>query len=331
MSTTDWLFYLNFGVFSVFLALFITELMGAVLLLADYESSRRKVLTHVVPIWEVTGTFAAFWVVTADFAYPSMLIPVAEILAGPIIVFLILLVARNAAISFAEVILKGRWLDEKKLYQAYALATLAIGVVVVMMLSAIVSGAGVDLVGHTFSPGQWVSTAGSLPYLLGVVVIAVGLAPVFYGLEALRRWTVPVTVLGVAIEGGALYLYSPALLSWTYLVPAVLTVAPALLFLRPSTARLVSDKLVFGAWTVAIVFSQSYLVYPTAFGGALPVQEVTATGPMVGAFYLLTVVGALFIGALMVLYLLTVRRAAAMDAAASGTPASPASGAVRRP
>ena len=76
MPTINWLFCINFAIFAVFLALFITELMGAFLLLISYEKSKARVLSHLVPIWEVTGTFAAFWVVTADFAYPSMLIPV---------------------------------------------------------------------------------------------------------------------------------------------------------------------------------------------------------------------------------------------------------------
>ncbi|HYA11260.1 MAG TPA: hypothetical protein VEH10_06300, partial [Thermoplasmata archaeon] len=130
MSITNWPFYINFAIFSVFLTLFVTELMGAVLLLLFYEPSKKKVLPYIVPVWEVTGTFAAFWVVTADFAYPSMLIPVAALLASAIVVFLIFLVARNASISFAEYIVKRRWLDEKKLYQAYAVSTLLIGVVV---------------------------------------------------------------------------------------------------------------------------------------------------------------------------------------------------------
>ena len=309
MSTINWLFEINFAVFAVFLALFVTELMGAILLLFFYDSARSKVLAHVVPIWEVTGTFAAFWVVSADFAYPSMLWPVATLFAPWIVVFLIFLVARNASISFAEYIIKRRWLDEKKLYQSYAVSTLFLGVVAIVMLSAIVSGVGVDLATTSFSATAWLTNAGSLPYLLGVVVIGVGLAPVFYDLPPLRRLTVPLTVVGVAVEAAALYLYSASFLSVYFLIPALLTILPAVLYQFPRTAALVTDKLVFGLVTALVIFSQSYLVYPTAFHGGLPVDAVTTTGPMVGAYYVLSAAGIAIVGLLMVLYLSTVTRA----------------------
>ena len=308
MSTINWLFEINFAVFSVFLALFVTELMGAVLLLFFYDASRHKVLAHIVPIWEVTGTFAAFWVVTADFAYPSMLWPVATLFAPWIVVFLIFLVARNASISFAEYIVKRRWLDEKKLYQAYALSTLLLGVVAVVILSAIVSGVGVDLVSRSFSATAWLTNPGSVPYLLGVVVLGVGLAPVFYDLPSMRRLAVPLTVIGVAVEATALYLYAASFLTGYFLVPALLTILPAVLYQFPGTAALVTNKLVFGLVTALVIFSQSYLVYPTAFHGGLSVDGVTTTGPMVGAFYVLSAAGIVIVGLLMVLYLSIVTR-----------------------
>jgi cytochrome bd ubiquinol oxidase subunit II len=324
MSITNWPFYINFAVFSVFLTLFVTELMGAVLLLRDYERSRSKVLPYIVPIWEVTGTFAAFWVVTADFAYPSMLIPVASLLAGAIVVFLIFLVARNASISFAEYIVKRRWLDEKKLYQAYAVSTLLIGVVVVMILSAIISGAGVDLGTMSFSLGGWIGSPGSLLYLVGVLLIAAGLAPVFYAVDALRRWTVPLTAAGVLVEVGALALYSHSFLTWPLLVPAVLTVAAAVLYQSRRLAPLVSNKLVFGLLSCVIIFSQNFLVYPTAFGGRLSVDAVTTSGPMVQAFEILSVAGAILIGLLMTLYMVASRR----SAEPARPPGGPAAGAA---
>ena len=317
MSTTNWPFYINFAIFSVFLTLFVTELMGAVLLLVAYDAAKKKVLPYVVPIWEVTGTFAVFWVVTADFAYPSMLLPVASLLAAWIVVFLIFLVARNASISFAEYIVKQRWLDERTLYRVYALSTMLIGVVVVVILSAIVSGAGVDLATLTFSAWGWLTAAGSVPYLLGVLLIAVGLAPVFYAVEAMRRWSVPITVAGVAVEVAALGLYSRAFLVWPLLVPALLTVLAAVLFVIPRTAPVVTNKLVFGVVSGLIIYSQTFLVYPTAFGGRLNVNAHTTSGPMVAAFEILSVLGAVIVGALMALYLLAARRTAALPEGAA--------------
>lgn len=321
MSTINWLFEVNFAIFSVFLVLFVTELMGGILLLIAYDATKAKVLPYIVPIWEVTGTFAAFWVVTADFAYPSMLIPVATLLAGPILVFLFLFVVRNSAISFAELILQRKgWFNERRLYKLYGLATVAIGLVVIMVLSAIVSGAGVTLSTLTFSLGAWVTSSGSLLYVVGVLFIALGLAPVFYNIEPLRRWTFPLTAIGVGIEAAALDLYSTSFLSGYFLIPAVLTVLAALLYEFRATAPIVSNKLLFALLGTVIVFSQSYLVYPTFFNGALSVDAHTTTGPMVGAYYVLSAVGVVLVGLLMAFYMV-----AAWRSARTPTPTEPPS------
>ena len=307
MLIINWLFYINFAVFSVFLTLFVTEMMGAVLLLLFWEKSRKKVLEYIIPVWEVTGTFAAFWVVTADFAYPVLIIPVASMFAATIIIFPILFVGRNASISFGEYIISSGWLDEKKLYRLYSLFTLLIGLVVVAVLSGIVSGRGVNLSNFSFSLATWISAPASILYIAGVLLIAIGLAPIFYSLEELRRLTLPLTVFGVLISGLSLYLYSASFMTYMFLVPALLTILPPLLYQSGRTAPIVSNRLVFGALATIIIFSMNYLVYPTAFGGRLPVDAVTTSGPMAGAFIVLSAAGAVIVGMLMFLYILAVR------------------------
>jgi cytochrome d ubiquinol oxidase subunit II len=323
MSTINLIFEINFAIFSVFFVLFLTELMGGLLLLIAYDATKAKVLPYIVPIWEVTGTFAAFWVVTSDFAYPNLILPVALSFAGLIVVFLIFFVFRNASITFAELITKRRWVDERRLYQAYGLATLLIAVVVVVVLSTIVSGAGFTLSATpTFSLWGWVTSAGSLPYLIGIVFVALGLAPVFYDIAPLRRLSPIFTVVGVAIEAGALYLYSSSFLSVWFVIPALLTILASLLYQLPATAKIVSHKLVFALIGTVIVFSLSYLVYPTAFNGALPVDAVTTTGALVGAYYVLSVIGVVVVTLLMALYLFAVQHASAVRSAPAPAAAS---------
>lgn len=317
----NWLFYINFAIFSVFLTLFLTELMGSVLLLVAYDATKRKVLSYIVPIWEVTGTFAAFWVVTSDFAYPGLLIPVATLFPALIAVFVILFVLRNSSISFAELIVTKRWLNEKRLYQLYALSTVLIGLAVLVVISGIVSGVGVDLSNFSFSLGTWLTNPGSLLYVVGVLLIGVGLAPIFYDVAMLRRLTVVFTTVGLLVEASALYLYSSSFLSGWFLVPAVLTFLVPVLYQVPIGAKIVTNKLVFAAVGTVIVFSLNYLVYPTAFNGALPVDAVTTTGPMVGAFEALSVAGIFIVGGLMTLYLFAVQRSISSGgSAAVGTP-----------
>lgn len=307
---TNWLFYINFAIFSAFLTLFFTELMGSVLLLVAYEDAKKRVLSYVVPIWEVTGTFAAFWVVTSDFAFPSMLIPVATLWAGLIVVFLILFVARNFSISFAELIVTKGWLNERRLYKAYALSTVLIGLAVLVVLSEIVSGAGIELSTLTFSFPTWVTTPSTWLYVAGVFLIGIGLAPVFYDLRALRRLAVPFVAAGIAVEVVALFLFSHSFLSPWLVLPVILTLLVPVLYVVPFGARIVSNKVVFAVTAGIILFSLNYLVYPTAFNGAINVDSVTATGAMASAFLILSVAGLVIVGGLMALYLFAVKKAA---------------------
>ena len=66
------------------MALFLSEAMGAFQMLFNWEKSNSKVISYITPVWEITGTFAAFFVVAADFAFPKIIIPLASIYAGKI-------------------------------------------------------------------------------------------------------------------------------------------------------------------------------------------------------------------------------------------------------
>lgn len=292
---------MNYAVFSVFAALLVTEIMGAVVMLMAWPA-RHKVLDYVVPIWEITGTFGAFWVVTGGFAYPPLLVPVASIFAPLLVVFLVLWVARSAFIAFAEFITKRGWLDEVKLYRAYALSTIALGLVVLVFLSALVGGHGVDLHSGSFSLGAW-ATAGSLGFVLGALVLGVGLAPVFFDLPSLRKAVLPFTAGGLLISVGAYWLMSPALITTWMSVPVLVTFGVGLLYLWPRTAKVVSNKAVFLTALAAIIFSLQPAVYPKAIGQALSIDAVTTGGVMGTTFVAITAVGSLLLAVMLVLYI----------------------------
>ncbi len=296
------IFEVNYAAFSVFAALLITEIMGAVLILVNYSALGKKVLDYVIPIWEITGTFGAFWVVTGDFAFPSLLVPVAVIFSPLLVVFLVLFVARNASISFAEFIMT-RWrLDDVKLYKAYALATLALGMVVLVLLSALVGGQGVDLAAGSFSIVSWVAP-GSLTFVLGALLLCLGLAPAFFDLAALRRLVLPLTAAGVALSVLSYWLMSPALLTWRMAVPVLLTTLTVLLYLWPRSARVVANKAVFVLVLSTTVFSLQPLIYPRVMGGAILVDAVTAAGAMADAYLTTTLVGAVLLALMIELYI----------------------------
>ena len=282
---------MNFAAFSIFASLLTTEIMGSVLLLLFWDAAKSKVLTYVVPIWEVTGTFGAFWVVTGDFAFPALLVPVAAIFGALLSVFLILFVARNSSIVFAEFITKRKWLDEKKLYQLYSLSTLLLGVLVLVLMSALVSGQGVDLKAGTFSLAEWVYSPGSLPFITGALLIGIGLAPVFYSLSPFRKLVLPMTAVGILVSVLSIYLYSPSLISSWVVVPMLLTLATASLYLTQRTDKIVSNKGVFIGLLSVITFSLQFLIYPSVLGRAVSFDSVTTTGPLASAYLTITLIG----------------------------------------
>ena len=300
------IFETNYAVFSIFAALLITEIIGSVVLLLYYDAAKSKVLEYIIPIWEITGTFGAFWVVTGDMAYPTLLVPVATIFGALITVFLILFVARNTSIVFGEFIIKSKWLDEKKLYQAYAVSTLLLGLTVLVLLSALVSGAGVlsnnPPLSSTFDLGSWASKAGSWLFVIGTLLIGVGVAPIFFDIRPFAKRFIPLAVVGVLVSIGAYYSYSASLVTGYIAVPALLTIVVAILYLVKKTAPIVTNKAIFITMLSIIIFSLQPLIYPKFVGQALSIDSFTTTGPMVSAFYETTLVGGALLAVMLIFY-----------------------------
>jgi cytochrome d ubiquinol oxidase subunit II len=290
----------------------ITEIIGSVVLLMFYDAAKSKVLGYIVPIWEVTGTFAAFWVVTGDMAYPILLVPVATIFGALLTVFLITLVGRNASIVFGEFITRKRWLDAKKLYKGYALSTLLLGVSALVLLSSLVSGAGIlsnpSPLSAQFDLEAWSSQAGSWLFLAGTLLIAVGLAPVFFDIGSLAKRYFPLTVLGVLVSVGAYYSFSASSVTAYIAIPAFLTVLANLMYFSKKTAPIVVNKAVFIAVLSVIIFSLQPLIYPKFVGQALSIDSFTTTGPMVPVFFETTWVGGFILAVMVGVYLLIVAR-----------------------
>jgi cytochrome d ubiquinol oxidase subunit II len=298
------IFELYYAVFAVFASLLITELMGAVVLLLFWKQANSKVLEYIVPIWEITGTFGALVVVMGDFAYPTLLIPIASMFAPLLTVFLILFVARNASIAFAEFLIKRKWLDRVKLFKLYALSTLFLGFTFLVLLSALISGAGVNLTEGTFSLGAWVSSSGSLLFVIGTLGIGVGVAPVFFSLNPMKKIVLPLTGAGVGLSVLAYYLYSPSFVSILMLVPVALTLLAGVLFVASKkTAAIVSNKAIFITVLSVIIFSLQFLVYPSAIGGGINVNAVTTSGPLTPAYLIITAVGGVMLAIMLRFYI----------------------------
>lgn len=276
--------------------------MGSVLLLLAYEKYKIPVLSYIIPVWEVTGTFGAFWVVVSDIAYPALLIPIAVILSFPILLFLILFVARNATISFAEFITKRKWLDEKKLFKGYAIASLLMGIVVLVILAAIIGGNGVSLSASTFSALSWIMKPDGILMILGAVVLMVGLAPIFYDNPGLKKASLLFVFLGVLISTLSFEMFKNWHLTYLFLIPDALAMLLPVLYYIPSTARIVKNKVIFIFLLSVATFLLNFMAYPTILGGAISIDSVTTSGPIAESFFPITIGGGVLLAALLFLY-----------------------------
>ena len=317
MLTINFVFYLDFLVFAIFSSLLITEIMGAIILLAWWKRYRRTVLHYIVPVWEVTGTFGAFWVVLSDFAFPGVLIPLAGLYAGAIMIFLILFVARNSTIVFGEYIIKKGWLDERKLYAGYSVSTIFIGIVVLYVLSGVIGGVGISLATLQVNAFAWLYNPADIIFVVGALILIVGLAPVFYGAEEMKIASLIITPVGLAVSLVSLYMFQGSSLSYLVAIPVVLSLLPAVLFNMEEFSSLVRNKAFFIAWLSVDLFSLNFLVYPDAFGMSLPVDSLTTSGSMAVAYFDITLVGGILLAVLISLYALAAgRRARASGAGA---------------
>ena len=308
MSTINVVFEANFAVFAVFTALLMTEIMGSVFLIFFWDKTNKEVIEYSNPIWEVTGTFGAFWVVNSYFAYPGFLVPVARVFGALLIIFLILFVGRNSSIAFGESFTKRKWLSKKVLYRIYAISTLLVGVSVLIFLSALISGRGVDLFAGTFSFGSWISSPGSLPFVIGALILVVGLAPVFFSLKSFRKIVLPVTGLGLVISVASYNLNSAKLVSAWIVIPTILTIVISLLFLSDKTAKIVSNKAVFITLLSIIIFSLQFLIYPSMLGQTLTVDSVTTSGMVASVYLVMTAVGGALVTVMLAFYILIAMR-----------------------
>lgn len=297
----NYTFYLVFAIFSAFMALFLSEAMGAFQMLFNWDGSNEKVISYITPVWEITGTFAAFFVVASDFAFPKIIIPLASIYAGEIMVFLIFFIARNATFVVGEFVSSKGLMTRKNMFKAYSIVTLFIGFVALLVVGGIIGSDGVSISSMSFSPVAWFLNPLSYILILSALFLIAGLSYVFYGTGNRIRSAV-FSLLGIMFGGIAFYLLNSAVFSILILIPVIIIVMPVILSYVKKISPILKNKALLVSWVALDVFTLNFLVYPTAFRGAINVQSVTASGPMDTAFFVITAFGLILLLALFAIY-----------------------------
>ncbi|BAB59886.1 TVG0750122 [Thermoplasma volcanium GSS1] len=310
------LFAIQFFTTAAAVAFLLTELMGGFMLLFDWKNSGQKIMTYVAPIWEVTGTFLAMFVVETDATFAGILIPAAFAFAALLLIFLILFIVRNVAIILGEFAGSRKIFTDRQLYYIYVIATLLISVVFLAFSSAIISGNGVkiDIAGNpvdsllsvsnaeiSFNLASWLAGPGDILFVVSAALIAFGLSPVFYDVDRFSTYGVISSVIGF-ILGIVSFVQMGVHISPIIIIPAIIIIGVPILYRIGLAKKILTNKALFIVLLIVSIYSLYFTVYPSAMNGKLPLSQIITTGPMVIGTILTTVVGFTLLAFMLSLY-----------------------------
>ncbi|KAA8923046.1 hypothetical protein [Thermoplasma sp.] len=310
------LFAIEFFTAAAAIAFLLTELMGGMMLLFDWKNSGQRVMSYVAPVWEVTGTFLAMFVVETDATFAGILLPVAFAFAALLLVFLILFIIRNVAIILGEFAEKRQVFTDRQLYYVYVTSTLLLSVVFLAFVSAIISGHGISIsisgnpvdsllsisnAQVSFSVAKWLAGPGDILFIISAVLITFGLSPVLYDIERFSAAGIVSSVVGFVL-GLVSFIQMGVHMSPLIVIPAIIIIGAPILYRFNIAKGILTNKAAFIVLLIISIYSLYFTVYPTAMHGKLVLSQVVTTGPMVLGTILTTAVGFTLLAFMLSLY-----------------------------
>ncbi len=177
-------YLINYGIFSVFMALLLLEGAFAITSLFSYDKYKKRLMRYVTPIWEVNGTFAVFYLVNFEATFPKLLGIGGTIFAVPVLLAAALIIIRNAFLIYSQYV--GETRQERRYLKVYAIATLAALVLALSVLSSSMSGIGVNLSRASASLLIYLNPF-NLIVIVSALLISLSLAASVFQINRLKR------------------------------------------------------------------------------------------------------------------------------------------------
>ena len=307
--------------------MFSTELMAVVPIAIRFKDNkiRVNVLSYIVPVWEVVGTFFVLWLVDMENIIPVLMPSIAYSLFLLFAIFIFFLVVRNSFIIYAEFVWhENKYFDERKLYIVYSVATFIMGIMALSILAAISSGYGVHIYGYgKFSNipysksytnfGVLYSHPGVIGFIIGALILANGIGIVFYRLTDIKTTAGKFLPLILVVIGLAIFMpsyYSITAGDYTLNnafigIPIVLALIIPLLYAFKGTTYLASYKPFVVILTIISVAFLELKEYPYVFGNAnmaAYIPAVTTNSAMEYLAFIISVVGGTWLVLMMIYY-----------------------------
>ncbi len=251
---------INYVILVVLFAFLLAEAMSAMSFLYD-RKSLPSVKKYLDPIWGVVGTFAVFFVVNAEVLYPSIMPPVDYLYVFPIMLAVLLFIARNVFLVFSEYVWKESKISSLSLARVYSLISFVIVIILLIVFLSIITGLGTNSSLTAFSFSSFLFDHYSIGFIAGVLLIAFGLSFPFYKIQKIIVLSPISTILGLFIFVLSMSRLGLSVNYITYIL-AVAIAAVSLIYYTVGKAR---REVIFIA-AFASILSINMLNYGKVFG-----------------------------------------------------------------
>lgn len=294
------LYSINYFIFSVFFTLFMVEIGLALISLFSYDRYKSKIKKVIDPVWEITGTFAIFYLVNFEVSYPTLLVTIGTAYVIPLLLVAILIILRNIFIVFSEQI--GNDKTEQRFRLIYSISTIAAAIIAIGIFTTGVSGIGISQVTNSLT-SSFLLNPFTLIMLVALLLISLSLVNSIIRPSALSKLGPLLSLIGFGIGLFAAYNYLPnfhaslqshiALVAFSILILAIASIMQLKKF-RYSTIFTVLSVLVlinlFGIST-----------YPYILGNS-NVASYMANSAIANAATTITLIGGALVTASMLLF-----------------------------
>ncbi len=292
-------FLVDIVIFSVFFTFFVFEISTIIASIVSYGDYTKSIRRLFLPLWEIIGTFAVFYVVNFEATFPTLLNVVGYIFIVPVLSGALLFILRNIFLVYSEYESDG--ILQKKYVRAYAVATLFAAFITVSIFSSGLSGIGVNVSDVSINLLGIFFNGFNLLVFVSVALLSVFLSVVYFRLRKIWWLGILSVFLSIALMFLGSYLYAPLLLyglsSYSILfgtVIAILLVDVMLFLLDFRFTRYLSL-----AWVFLAVLFVNITRYPYVFGVQANILSYLNNSAISYFILLITVIG----GALLVVSL----------------------------
>ncbi len=273
--------------FAGLLSLYILELGAAVWLLVDYNKYNARLAAYVAPIWEITGTFSVFYLVSFEAFYPKLLFLVGTVYILPIILGMVFLILRDSFLAYSEYIDDSA--KEFAYSRIYGITTILALFLLITVLDSSISGYGINIA--ILASNYWfmLSNPFNILMFLAVFMLVIFTSGIFFNIRNIDL------VLASFIAFMGLFLFT----TYEYLPSLYTAIASNLYLLVPSVALLLivlgmfikNDKYTrffVLPFLFISLFSFEYFAYPWLFGGSINITSYLA--PSINSPYLAAII-----------------------------------------